>query len=88
MSRRAEHSHDPALRQLATEITSYVPLPDVSPAVTGPVLTLEMDVGPQVLRFFTVASQLETVYDSTLDGLHLETFLPADAATAAALRGG
>ena len=37
------------------------------------------------MRFFTVAAQLETPNDSLLQGLHLETFVPADETTRAAL---
>lgn len=54
------------------------PLPSV---ITGPVLTLELETGSGVLRFFSTSAQLDTASDATLAGLHLETFLPADGAT-------
>ncbi len=84
---RASHTHDPRLRELATELAGYV-----DPAVTpirpssAPVLALELETDQGVLRFFTVAAQLETPHDSVLDGLHLETFVPADETTRTALR--
>lgn len=84
---RAHHTHDPRLRELADELRGYV-----DPAVaqlrpgTGPVLTLELETEQGVLRFFTVAAQLETPQDSLLEGLHLETFVPADDATQAVLQ--
>jgi hypothetical protein len=43
--------------------------------------TLELDSEAGPLRFFTVAAQLETPMDSVLQGLHLETFVPADERT-------
>ncbi|MFF2452573.1 helix-turn-helix domain-containing protein [Isoptericola sp. NPDC058082] len=43
-----------------------------------PVVPLEIEAGGEVLRMFSVASQIESASDVTLDGLHLETFLPAD----------
>lgn len=86
VSHRAEQTHDPALLALAREIRSLVRLPANSPPAAEPVLVLELEAGTQLLRLFTVAARLETARDTTLDGLHLETFLPADAGTAAALR--
>jgi transcriptional regulator with XRE-family HTH domain len=84
---RASHTHDDRLRGLAAELAGYV-----DPAVsqlrpsTAPVLTLELELGAGLMRFFTVVAQLETPNDSVLEGLHLETFVPADEATRDALR--
>lgn len=82
---RAEQTRDPALLALASEISSLVDLPTGVPPGPEPVLILELEAGTSVLRFFTVAARLETARDTTLEGLHLETFLAADASTAAAL---
>lgn len=49
--------------------------------LVGPVLALELLVGGDLLRFFSVSARLETATDATLDDLHLETFLPADVRT-------
>ncbi len=83
---RALHTHDPRLEELARELEGYV-----DPAVsrirpsTAPVLTLELETDRGLMRFFTVAAQLETPHDSVLEGLRLETFVPADGATREAL---
>ena len=84
-SRRAEHSHDPRHRELLAEIESYLPRPPGLPEATGPVLTLELETEAGMLCFFSASSQLDTATDATLEGLHLETFLPADDATRDAL---
>jgi transcriptional regulator with XRE-family HTH domain len=82
---RASHTHDPRLRELAAELARYA-----SPTVTqlrpsAPVLAIELESEAGLLRFFTVAAQVETPTDSLLQGLHLETFVPADRATRAFL---
>ena len=82
---RAEHTHDPRHRELVAEIESYLAGPPTAPAATGPVLTLELATGAGTLRFFSTSAQLDTATDATLEGLHLETFLPADVATRRAL---
>lgn len=80
-SHRALHTHDPRHRALVAEIDSYVGLRPGAPAASGPVLTLELETDGGTLRFFSTSARLDTVTDATLEGLHLETFLPADAAT-------
>jgi transcriptional regulator with XRE-family HTH domain len=82
---RASHTHDPQLRELAAELTSYVNPSATHHRTTAPVLALELEGDVGLLRFFTVATQLETPTDSLLQGLHLETFVPADRATRALL---
>jgi len=81
VTHRAEHTHDPRHRELVAEVESYLDRPPGIPASTGPVLTLELDTGAGPLRFFSTSAQLDTATDATLEGLHLETFLPADIAT-------
>lgn len=87
VSNRALHTHDPVLRELAGELARYVSptVAQIRPSA-APVLTLELDTDDGLMRFFTVAAQVETPNDSLLEGLHLETFLPADGSTRAALR--
>ena len=82
VSNRASHLHDARLHELARELRGYVD-PAVMPIRPGtaPVLALELDTEHGLLRFFTVAARLETPNDSVLEGLHLETFLPADQVT-------
>lgn len=75
---RAERTHDPRLRALADEVAAYVDLRGLPAPGREPVLALELEVDGGVLRFFSVAARLETATDATLEGLTLETFLPAD----------
>lgn len=78
---RAERSHDQRLHELAVEITGYLDPSDADTPVTGPVVTLEIDVDGTRLRFFSTSATLSTATDAALEGLRLETFLPADEAT-------
>lgn len=81
VTHRAEHTHDRRHLELLVEIESYLDRPPSSPVTTGPVLTLEVESAAGLLRFFSTSAQLDTATDATLEGLHLETFLPADVAT-------
>lgn len=87
VAHRHERTDDPVLAELMAELASYVedraPAPHTGPP-GSPVLALELESAGGVLRFFSVASQLEVPTDAVLEGLHLETFLPADALTRAA----
>lgn len=85
LTRRAEHTHDPRHHELIAEMESYLHHPPGMPTATGPVLTLELGTDDGTLRFFSTSAQLDTASDATLEGLHLETFLPADVATRQAL---
>lgn len=80
-SHRALHTHDPRHRELVHEIESYVDTRPAAPSPGGPVLTLELESAGGALRFFSTSARLDTATDATLEGLHLETFLPADAET-------
>ena len=84
---RAEREANARLATLAEELSAYVPSPERRPAVESPVLALELDGGldQQALRFVSIAARLETPADTTLSGLVLETFLPADAHTREAM---
>ncbi|NNG40882.1 helix-turn-helix transcriptional regulator [Flexivirga sp. ID2601S] len=62
------------------ELAALVDAPD-GPGVTGPVVTLELETADGTLRFFSTTARLTTATDAALEGLHLETFLPADAST-------
>jgi transcriptional regulator with XRE-family HTH domain len=78
---RAEQTHDRRRVELVAEIESYLGGPPRPPVNAGPVLTLELETEGGPLRFFSTSAQLSTATDATLEGLHLETFLPADVAT-------
>lgn len=75
---RAERTHDPRHRRLAEETSGYLGRSEPVPPRTGPVLTLELEAEGGRLRFFSTSATLSTATDATLEGLHLETFLPAD----------
>ncbi|TQL69782.1 transcriptional regulator with XRE-family HTH domain [Nocardioides albertanoniae] len=80
LGRRITHTGgDPDLVALRDEVDAY-PVGDAPTArpQVDPVVPLEIEVGDQVLRLFSVASQIESASDVTLNGLHLETFVPAD----------
>jgi transcriptional regulator with XRE-family HTH domain len=81
VTHRAERTHDPRHLELAEEIASYRVGTPPTHRPTGPVLTLELETDAGTLRFFSTSAQLDTATDVTLEGLHLETFLPADVET-------
>lgn len=78
---RAERTHDPRHLALAEEARRHLDgVPRTAP--TGsPVLTLELTTPDGPLRFFSTSAQLTTPADAALEGLHIETFLPADEST-------
>ena len=83
MSRiRHEHDHsgDPRLAGL---LEDFAPPADASPDI---VLTVRLQTPTGVLSFLTTTTVFGTPIDVTLSELALESFFPADAATAAALR--
>ena len=87
VTHRAERTHDARHRALAAEITALRGgLPRTHPAATGPVVTLQLRVGERTLRMFSTSAQLTMASDAALEGLHLETFLPADEETRAFFR--
>jgi len=51
-----------------------------------PILAVHLKSGDTELRFFTMLTTLGTPQDVTLQGLHIESFMPADAETEARLR--
>ncbi|MEI2732144.1 MAG: helix-turn-helix domain-containing protein [Dermatophilaceae bacterium] len=78
---RAERTQDPVLWTLAEEISASIDLPRRPVITADPVLAIELEADGQVLRCYGMVAQLETATDVTLAELHLETFMPADAAT-------
>ncbi len=86
---RRETQDDPSNAQLSSlyrEVSAYEGVPDLdSPgqqAPSLPLLSLEVDVGSQILRVFTLISRFGTAQDITAEDLRIETFLPADESTA------
>lgn len=80
--RIAHTGGDPDLVSLLEDVTAY-PSDGTPPArsLIDPVIPMEIEVGDDVLRLFSVTSKIESASDVTLRGLHLETFVPADDTT-------
>jgi transcriptional regulator with XRE-family HTH domain len=85
LDRQAQATGDPVLRSLHDELQA---LPGGRDQVRpdGVVVPLRYDADGRELSFFSVTSVLGTPLDVTLDELAIESFLPADTATAAFLR--
>jgi transcriptional regulator with XRE-family HTH domain len=89
LRRQVELTADPGLIALIEEIRGYPrpPAPDRRPEDYGDmVIPLQLMAGDSLLSFFGTTTVFGTPVDITLSELTLETFFPADAATAEALR--
>ena len=85
LHRQLRATGDPEIRELVRECESFPGLtsPQGMPWPVAPILQMRLaDDGP-TLSFFTIVSTLGTPYDVTLDEIVIESFFPADAATAA-----
>lgn len=82
---RAAQTRDARHAELACEVAELVDV-ETLPVVGGPVVVLELETDAGPMRFFSTAARLTTATDVALEGLHLETFLPADEHTRAAYR--
>jgi transcriptional regulator with XRE-family HTH domain len=81
LDRQAATTADPVLRELYHELAAYPG--GTSGTSTGLVVPLHFEN----LTFFSITSMLGTPLDVTLSELAIESFLPADTATATALHG-
>lgn len=89
LRRQAELTADPGLLALIEEIRGYPrpPAPDRRPEDFGNVvIPFQLMAGDTLLSLFGTTTVFGTPVDITLSELTLETFFPADAATADALR--
>ncbi len=89
LRRQAELTADPGLIALIEEIRGYPrpAAPDRRPEDYGGVaIPFQLMVGDTMLSMFGTTTVFGTPVDITLSELTLETFVPADAATAEALR--
>jgi len=82
---------DPSLTALVEELRSLPGLPDSVRALDStrplpPILAVHLKHDDLDLRFFTMLTTLGTPQDVTLQDLHIESFMPADAATEARMR--
>ncbi len=91
LRRQIDASADPVLIELHRELSAY-PAPAESPAKAGDsnyagvVVPLQLATAAGVLSMFSTITVFGTPVDITLSELALESFFPADAATAEALR--
>jgi transcriptional regulator with XRE-family HTH domain len=89
LRRQVELTADPQLAQLYEELRGYrcdQPEPAVEVPDPGAIVTsLRVRAGGQQLAFFSTATVFGTPLDITVAELAIESFFPADAATAAAL---
>ena len=89
LRRQAELTADPGLIALIEEIRGYPkpPAPDRRPEDYGGVaIPFQLMAGDQMLSMFGTTTVFGTPVDITLSELTLETFFPANAETAEALR--
>ena len=86
LKRRSREDADAALAELIDEIEAYLPAtaPVVAPA--QPMISLELRTRLGPVSLFTVIATLGAPLDVTAASLAIETFLPADAQSAARLR--
>jgi transcriptional regulator with XRE-family HTH domain len=91
LRRQVDVSADPVLAELLRELHAYVAPDDPVPAppadaYAGVVVPLRLATPSGPLAFISTTTIFGTAVDITLAELALETFFPADATTAAALR--
>jgi transcriptional regulator with XRE-family HTH domain len=84
LARRPAAASDP-LAVLHAELAGYVPPFRPGPGHLGFAVPLELRTSRGALRLITTITSFATAADVTVSELRLEAFLPADAATAAAL---
>jgi transcriptional regulator with XRE-family HTH domain len=91
LRRQVAVTADPTLAALLDEVRGYPcddPEPEVEVPGAGEVVTpLRLRHGDGELAFFSTVTTFGTPLDVTVAELAIESFFPADAATAAALRG-
>jgi transcriptional regulator with XRE-family HTH domain len=85
LHRRAQAMGDPRLHQLHDELQSYPGDTVGPPSATDVVLPLRYRHADQELSFFSISAAVGTATDVTVEELAIESFYPADDATAAAL---
>jgi hypothetical protein len=83
---RALRSPDPRLDALIAELEGYVPADAPGSDHLGFAVPLRLRSYAGDLRLITTLTSFATAVDVTIAELHLEAFLPADAATADALQ--
>jgi len=86
LHRRATQTGDARLHELEAELAGYPGGAAEPAAPTDVVLPLRLRVGDRELSLFSIEARVGTATDVTVEELTIETFYPADSATADALR--
>ncbi|QCQ90542.1 helix-turn-helix domain-containing protein [Rhodococcus sp. SGAir0479] len=85
LDRQIDATDDTDLRRLRTELTGYPGGVDAAEAGPALVVPLRVRVGERELSFLSTTTVFGTPLDVAVSELAIETFFPADAATAAFL---
>lgn len=88
LQRQIDGLGDPELAALHDELLGYVRHVDIedTDGDHGLAVTMELERGDDTLRFVSLIATFGSAVDATTSELIIETFLPADDATAAALQ--
>lgn len=86
LRRRAEQTGDARLLELQDELRAYPGGDESVPAPHDVVLPMVLRSGDRELALFSIEARVGTATDVTVDELSIETFYPADPATAEHLR--
>jgi transcriptional regulator with XRE-family HTH domain len=86
LKRKSRDNADQALGELIDEIESYLPAEPPSGPATQPVVSLELRTRLGDVSMFTIIATIGAPLEVTAADLAIETFLPADAESAARLR--
>jgi transcriptional regulator with XRE-family HTH domain len=86
LRRKSRDDADDDLRKLIDEIEPYLPPEPSGAPATEPVISLELRTRLGDVRLFTIIATIGAPLEVTAANLAIETFLPADAESAARLR--
>jgi transcriptional regulator with XRE-family HTH domain len=86
LRRKSRDNADEALAELVDELEGYLPLEPPDGPVHQPVVSLDLQTRLGDVRLFTVIATLGAPLEVTAANLAIETFLPADAKSAARLQ--
>jgi transcriptional regulator with XRE-family HTH domain len=85
LKRKSRDNGDNALAELIDEVESYLPGTAPAAASQQPMVTLELRTRLGYVRLFTLIATIGAPLEVTAASLAIETFLPADATSAARL---
>jgi MmyB-like transcription regulator ligand binding domain len=86
LRRKSRNDADAGLAELVDELESYLPSEPATGPVHQPVVSLDLHTRLGDVSLFTLIATLGAPLEVTAANLAIETFLPADAESAARLR--